>query len=100
MIMGYDLINKVYIKELWLDEFVYPTTGKRVIRFEDYDENDGMCVVIKEVSMETFRAWLKTFYEMNPRKAQKTPKEWLKLHSVRIPIKRFGKKFQNKFKIY
>lgn len=33
MIMGYDLISKVNIKELWLDEFVYPTTGKRVIRF-------------------------------------------------------------------
>ena len=72
--MRYDLISKVNINELWLDEFVYPTTGKRVIRFEDYDENEGMCIVVKEISVETFRTWLKTFYEMNPRKAKKNAK--------------------------
>ena len=87
-----DLINKVNNNELWLDTFVYPTTGKYVIRFVTFDTANGGYNVEEESSSSTFRRKLNDFYKMNPRKVKKTAKEYLTLHSVDIPIKKFYEK--------
>lgn len=92
--MGYDLISKVYNNELWLDDFIYPTTGKRVIRFETFNEDNGLSDTIKEISVSTFRKWVKDFYETHPKIEKKTTKEWITTYSVAIPTTIFLKKLK------